>query len=166
MTRLTATVAALVVAVTAVVAGVVAEPGHLVRLGIQLGVIGWLLLGATLLWRPVLLAPAMVGLAFPAAIAAFGRTDATGAIVVATMLLVVTGELAGWAIDRRSIVPESRTVTARRASTVAGVAIGSAAMCAGVLAAAGLPAPGGVLPVAAGTAAAVGVLALAALRRW
>lgn len=82
------------------------------------------------------------------------------------MLLVVTGELAGWAIDRRSIVPESRSVTARRASTVAGVALGSAAMCAGVLAAAGLPAPGGVLPVAAGTAAAVGVLALAALRRW
>jgi hypothetical protein len=166
MNRLAATVAALVVAASALVAGVVAEPGHLVRLGVQLGILGWLLLGAALLWRPVLLAPAMVGLALPAAIAALGRTDATGAIVVATMLLVVTGELAGWAIDRRSIVPESRAVTARRLSGVAGVTVGSAALCAGVLAAAGLPAPGGVLPVAAGTVAAVGVLALAALRRW
>jgi hypothetical protein len=166
MNRLVGSVVALVAAATAVVVGVVAEPGHLVRLGFQLGVLGWLLLGATLLWRPVLLAPAMVGVAFPAAIAALGRTDATGAIVVATMLLVVTGELAGWAIDRRSIVPESRAVTARRVSALAGVAVGSAAMCGGVLAAAGLPAPGGVLPVVAGTAAAVGVLALAALRRW
>jgi hypothetical protein len=166
MSRLPATVAALAVAALAVVSGVVAEPGHLVRVGLQLGVIGWVLLAATLLWRAVLLAPAMVGLALPVAVAALGRTDATGAIVVATTLLVVTGELAGWSLDRRSVVPESGAVTARRASSTAGVALGSAAVCAGVLAAAGLPAPGGALPVIAGTLAALAVLALAALRRW
>jgi hypothetical protein len=166
MNRVVATVAALAVAACAVVAGVVAEPDHLVRVGIQVGVVGWLALAATLLWWPVLLAPAMVGAALPVAIAALGRTDASGAVVVATTLLVVTGELAGWSLDRRSAVPEDRAVAARRAATLAGVALGSAAMCAGVLAAAGLPAPGGALPVAAGTAAALAVLALAALRRW
>ncbi len=166
MKRPVVVAAALVVAALAAAAGVTATPGRLAPLAIQLGGAGWLVLVATLVWRPVLLVGAMVGLAWPIAIAAIDGHAATGAIVVATTLLVVTGELAGWAIDRRSIVPESKAVAARRATALAGVAGGSAVVSAGVLAAAGLPAPGGALPVAAGTAAALAVIALAALRRW
>jgi hypothetical protein len=166
MTRPVGIAVTLVVAALAVVAGVTASPGGLAPLAIQLGGAGWVLLVATLVWRPVLLVGAMVGLAWPTAIAAIDGHAGTGAIVAATTLLVVTGELAGWSIDRRSVVPEARAVTARRATTVAGVGAGSAVVSAGVLAAAGLPAPGGALPVAAGTAAALAVLALAALRRW
>jgi hypothetical protein len=166
MTRPAVIAATLVVAALAVAAGTVASPARFAPLAIQLGGLGWVLLAATLIWRPGLLVGAMVGLAGPAAIAAIDGHAGTGAIVVATTLLVVTGELAGWSIDRRSVVPESRAVTARRATAIAGVAGGSAVVSAGVLAAAGLPAPGGALPVAAGTAAALAVVALAALRRW
>jgi hypothetical protein len=166
VTRRVAVVLALVVAAAAVAAGVVAGPGRLAQLAVQLGIIGWVMLAAALVWRPVVLVPAMVGLAFPTAIAALDGHSGTGALVGATTLLVVTGELAGWAIDRRSVVPESRAVTARRAATLAGVTGGAAVVSAGVLAAAGLPAPGGALPVVAGTVAALAVVALAALRRW
>jgi hypothetical protein len=157
---------ALVLAAAAVAAGGAASPARLTQPGVELGVLGGILLGAAMLWRPVLLTPAMVGVAAPTVLAALDGHSATFGLVTATTLLVATGEVAGWAIDRRSIVPEGRAVTARRATTTAATAGGAAVVSGGVLAAGGLPAPGGALPVVAGTLATLAVLALAALRRW
>ena len=156
----------LAVATIALVAGALAGPPKLLPLSIQLGIIGWVVLAAALLWQPVLLAPAMVGVALPTAIAALDGDRTAATIAVTTMLLVVTGELAGWSIDRRSVVPEGRAIVTRRATTLAGVAVGSVVLSGGVLGAGDLPAPGGALPVIAGTVAALAVVALAALRRW
>jgi hypothetical protein len=157
---------ALVLGVAAIAAGVAAGPATLASAGIELGIVGGLLLGGAVLWRPVLLTPAMIGVAAPTALTALDGHGATLGLVVATTLLVATGEMAGWAIDRRSIVPEGRPVTVRRGTTVAAVTGGAAVVSGGVLAAGSLPAPGGALPVVAGTFATLAVLALAALRRW
>ena len=157
---------AVVLGVAAIAAGVAAGPARLAQPGIELGVVAIGLLGGAVIWRPALLTAAMIGVAAPTAIAALDGHATTVGLVVATALLVATGEAAGWAIDRRSIVPEGRAVTARRATSLAAVAGGSAVVSGGVLAAGSLPAPGGALPVVAGTVAALAVLALAALRRW
>ncbi len=158
--------AALLAAALAVVTGVLAAPGDLDRLAIQVGVVGWLLLAGAVLWKPLLLAPAMVGVAVPVAIAAVDTGRSTAAVVLAATLLVVTGELAGWSYDRRSVVPEAGAVVTWRLTSLAVVAGGAAVVSAGVLAVGELPAPGGALPVVAGTIAALAVVALAALRRW
>lgn len=150
----------------AVATGVLASRGDIGRLGLQVGIVGLLLLAGALLWKPALLGPAMVGVAVPAAIAAVGEGSSALALVLAAALLVLTGELAGWSYDRRSVVAESGAVTTGRVTSLAALAGGSAVVSGGVLAMSELPAPGGALPVIAGTVAALTVVALAALRRW
>ena len=61
---------ALVLAAAAVAAGGAASPARLTQPGVELGVLGGILLGAAMLWRPVLLTPAMVGVAAPTVLAA------------------------------------------------------------------------------------------------
>jgi hypothetical protein len=138
-----------------------------VRTGaIEAGVIGWLLLGVALLWRGTVLAPALVGLGLPAALLVVQHQQTAAMIVPAAALLVATGELAGWSLDQRSVVPEAPAVTARRLATTAGLTAGAAAVAGAVLALSGLPAPGGAHPLVVGVTAAVAIVALAALRRW
>ena len=166
MNRHVVTGASLVAGALAVMAGVLAAPGDLMQLAAETGVVGWLALAAALLWKPVLLTPAMVALALPAAIAAVGDRRSAAALMLAAALLVLTGELAGWSYDRRSVVPEAAAVTTWRVTSVTSLAGGAAVVSGGVLAVSDLPAPGGALPVVAGTVAALTVVALAALRRW
>ncbi|HKA02706.1 MAG TPA: hypothetical protein VKD67_00205 [Acidimicrobiales bacterium] len=160
------TVAALAVAaVTVAVAGAAAAP-DVRALAIEAGVLGWVLLGVALVWNGVALTPAMLGLGVPAALIVVHHHDTVPMIVPAAALLVATGELAGWSLDRRSVVPEGAAVAARRLAWTAGLTAGAAAVAAGVLAISGLPAPGGALPLLAGATATVAIVALAALRRW
>ena len=166
LTRAPLAVAALVVGALTVAVAVVAAAPDVRALAVEAGVAGWVLLGVALAWRGVALTPAMVGLALPAALLVVHHHDTAAVIVPAAALLVATGELAGWSLDRRSVVPDAPALVARRLATTAGLTAGAAVVAGAVLAISGLPAPGGVLPLLAGVTAAVAVMALAAVRRW
>ena len=158
--------AALVVgALTVVVAGVAAAP-DVRTLALEVGVLGWALLAVAVAWRGIVLTPALVGLGIPAALLVVHHHDTASMIVPTAALLVATGELAGWSLDRRSVVTEAPVLVARRLASTAGLTAGAAAVAGGVLAVSGLPAPGGILPLLTGAAAVVAIIALAALRRW
>jgi len=166
LTRWPLAVATLVVgAVTVVVAAVAAAP-DVRALAVEAGGAGWVLLAVAVAWRGVALTPAMVGLACPAALLVVHHANTAVVIVPAAALLVATGELAGWSLDRHSVVPEAPTLVARRLATTAALVAGAAAVAGTVLAVSGLPAPGGVLPLVVGVTAAVAIMTLAAVRRW
>jgi hypothetical protein len=166
LTRWPLAAAALVVgALTVAVAGVAAAP-DVRTLAVEVGVLGWVLLAVAVAWRGIVLTPALIGLGIPAALLVVHHQDTAPMIVPAAALLVATGELAGWSLDRRSVVREAPILVARRLASTAGLTVGAAAVAAAVLAVSGLPAPGGVLPLLAGAAATVAIVALAALRRW
>jgi hypothetical protein len=166
LTRWPLAAAALAVgALTVAVAAAAAAP-DVRTLAIEAGVLGWALLAVALGWRGAVLTPAMVGLGVPAALLVVQHQDTAPMIVPAAALLVATGELAGWSLDRRSVVPEAPALLARRLATTATMTAGAAAVAGAVLAVSALPAPGGVLPLLAGATAAVAIVALAAVRRW
>jgi hypothetical protein len=166
LTRWPLAAAALVVgALTVAVAGVAAAP-DVRTLAVEVGVLGWVLLAVAVGWRGIALTPALVGLGIPAALLVVHHHDTAPMIVPAAALLVATGELAGWSLDRRSVVREAPVLVARRLAAAAGLTAGAAAVAAGVLAISGLPAPGGILPLLTGAVAVVAIVALAALRRW
>jgi hypothetical protein len=133
---------------------------------VEVGVLGWLLLAVAVAWRGIALTPALVGLGIPAALLVVHHQDTAPMIVPAAALLVATGELAGWSLERRSVVREAPVLVARQLASTAGLTAGAAAVTAGVLAVSGLPAPGGILPLLTGAAAIVAIVGLAALRRW
>jgi hypothetical protein len=166
MTRGVAAAAALAVAAAAVTVGAVACNPDARQLAIEVGVVGGVVLAGALFWRPVLLTPALIALAIPAALTLDHRSGTAGVVVPAAALLVATGELAGWSFDRRSVVPEGAGATANRALTTAALTGGSGLVAASVLTLSALPAPSGPVPVLAGAGAALAVVALAALRRW
>jgi hypothetical protein len=166
LTRWPLAAAALVVgALTVAVAAAAAAP-DVRTLALEAGVLGWILLAAAVAWRGVVLTPAMVGLGVPAALLVVQHHNTAPMIVPAAALLVATGELAGWSLDRRSVVPEAPALVARRLAATAGLTAGAALVTGGVLAVSALPAPGGIIPLLAGATAAVAIVALAAVRRW
>jgi hypothetical protein len=166
LTRWPLAAAALVVAGLDVAVAVAAAAPDVRTLAVEAGVLGWVLLGVALLWQGAVLTPALVGLGLPAALLVVQHQHTVAMIVPAAALLVATGELAGWSLDRRSVVPEASAVTARRLAATAGLTAGAAAVAGAVLALSGLPAPGGALPLVVGVTAAVAIVALAVLRRW
>jgi hypothetical protein len=157
--------AALVVAGLAVAVTAATAPADVEALGLEVGIGGWVVLAVALVWRPWFLAVALAALAAPVALGAVVEEGGT-AVVPLAALLVATGELAGWAYDARSAVPEARALRVARLATTAGLTVGAAAVAGAILALGGLPAPGGALPVLIGAAAALALLAFAAFRRW
>ncbi len=157
--------AALVTAAAAVVITAATAPGDVEALGLEVGIGGWLVLLVALVWRPWFLTVALVALASPVALGAVVQ-EGQAAVVPVAALLVATGELAGWAYDARSTVPEGRALRVARLATTVGLTVAAAAVTGTILALGGLPAPGGALPVLVGATAAVALLAFAAFRRW
>jgi hypothetical protein len=152
--------AALVVAaaeVSVAVAGAVPDARGLV-LALGAAAVGTLALA--LWWRPNLLTPALLALAASSATVVAGHPDTSGAVIPAAALLVLTGELAGWSHDRRSVVTEPPFLAGARLRTTAAVGIGGLLVAALVVAASGLPMPGGIVPELVGLAAASTVVGL------
>jgi hypothetical protein len=157
----TLVVAAVFVATSAATCGTGAR-----ALVVDVGALGCVLLALSVLWRPVLLTPALLALAVPAVVVVATHSGSEAIVIGLAPLLVATGELAGWSFDLRSIVGESRAVAARRLTDVAILTVGAAGVAAAVLAVSGLPAPGGILPLLAGAGGTLAVVALATVRRW
>jgi hypothetical protein len=158
--------ASLMSALVVVAVAVGATASDTRRITVEAGVVGVALLAGALAWRAALLTPALIGLAAASATMLVHHRAAVTAAIPSAALLLVTGELAGWSYDLRSIVPESARLTRGRAVTILGLAAMAVIVSASILAVSGLPAPGGVLPEVAGLGAAVAVVAFAAFRRW
>jgi len=126
---------------------------------------GVVLLAAALWWRPAALAGALGLLALPLAFALPDRGGLFVPAVAWTAGLVTTGELAGWAYDRRGPTVPSPSLRRGQAATLVAVVAGSVVLGLLVLVVSGLPAPGGVLPEALGLAGALGIVLLATVRR-
>jgi hypothetical protein len=136
------------------------------RTAVVIGAAGLVLLAGALGWRPRWLPAAIVVLGAGFALCLPGQSEPAAVTVPVAALLMAAMELAGWAQDLRTRVPASAAVTRARARSVVLRTAFAALAAAGVLAVAGLPAPGGILPELAGVGATVGVVALVALRRW
>jgi hypothetical protein len=148
-----------------VVTGVAAAPTTLTTPALEAGGAGLVLLAMALTRAPSALVLALVLVAGPWGLALAQGGHSAAAVAVGAGLLL-TGELAGWSQDRRTIVPEVGGDTARLAlRTVGGVAAGVVASVV-LLALAALPAPGSLLRLVAGLAAVLALVAFVALRRW
>jgi hypothetical protein len=154
-----------VLAVVLVATGVAAAPEGGVAVALEGGIVGLVLLLASL-WRwPRLLAPTLLLVAVPWGVALVDRALPAESVLAGAGLLVV-GELAGWSQDLAGVVPQSAADALRLAlRTLAMVAVG-AGTASVLLAASALPAPGSLLRLLAGLGAALAVVAFVALRRW
>jgi hypothetical protein len=113
--------------------------------------------------------------AYPAGLVALGVSFAfslaghdvrSADVIAAAALLLLVDQLAAWAFDAAAgAIERGRAIGARCARIVSVVAIG-AGVAVVVLWAGDLPVPGGLAAEAIGIAAALGVLGLAASRRW
>lgn len=128
-----------------------------------LAAIGLILLGGSLLLRrAAFVGPALAftGAAYAVAVAGHGSVDALAVLFAPALLLA--GELGYWSLETATVAREDAAVTLRRASTVAAVALLASAVAAFLVASSNLEVGGGIALVAAGVAAATGVLALVA----
>ena len=152
-------------AIVLVATGVAAAPDGGVAVALEGGIVGPVLLMASL-WRwPRLLAPALLLVAVPWGIALVDRELPVESVIVGAGLLVV-GELAGWSQDLATVVPQSAADAMRlalRTLAMVAVGVGTASI---LLAASALPAPGSLLRLLAGLGAALAIVAFVALRRW
>ena len=164
--RLVLAGAALLTGATLALLGILSCPGNEQRAAVELAVAGVLLLLAALTHWPVLLAPALAGVALPIALAVVARPERGAIAIAGAALLVATGELAGWSLERRSVVAEERDVTAARTVTTIGLVAGAAPVSAVVLAVSGLPAPPAFVALVAGVGATLAIVAFVALRQW
>ncbi len=95
-----------------------------------------------------------------------GQESASAPIIGAAFLLLLVDQLVAWSLDAATDAVERGRDIARRGVRVLSVSIGGAAVSALVLYAGTLPVPGGLAAEMIGIAAALGVFALAASRRW
>ena len=95
-----------------------------------------------------------------------GQESASAPIVGAAFLLLVVDQLVAWSLDAVTGAVERGRDIARRGMRVVVVSIAGAAVAGLVLYAGTLPVPRGLAAEMIGIAAALGVFALAASRRW
>jgi hypothetical protein len=122
-----------------------------------------LLLPALLFRRAAFVGPALafVGAAYAVAVGGRGQT-ADQLVVLLAPLLLVGAELGYWAIESPASVREEPALVLRRLAGVLAIAALAAAVAAFLLASSELDVGGGLALLAAGVAAATGVLALVA----
>lgn len=133
--------------------------------GLELGVPG-LLLVALALWRwPEALVPGLLLVATPWGFALGEGGQAAAAVGVGAGLLLA-GELCGWSLDRRTVVPERAADAARTAVRIVGLVAAGALVSTMLVAVSALPAPGSLLRLVVGLAAAGALVAFLTLRRW
>ena len=128
-----------------------------------LGVIGALCLVWALVRSSLELVPwslASLGTAYAIALLVHGAGVDDAAPLVAVGLLVC-GELAAWSIDERFAIRAERAVVTTRAGALAGLAFGSLAAAALVIALASASTGAGLAWTVLGAAAAVGVVGIA-----
>ena len=130
------------------------------------GIAGVLLLIAGLVFGSGVYPAGLVAIGVSFAFSLAGHQVGSVEVITATALLLLVDQLAAWAFDAATgAVERGRAISVRCLRVVAIVLIG-AAVSALVLSAGDLPVPGGLAAEAIGIAAALGVLALAASRRW
>ena len=130
------------------------------------GIAGVLLLIAGLVFGSGVYPAGLVAIGVSFAFSLAGHQVGSVEVITATALLLLVDQLAAWAFDAATgAVERGRAISVRCLRLVAIVLIG-AAVSALVLSAGDLPVPGGLAAEAIGIAAALGVLALAASRRW
>jgi hypothetical protein len=151
----------LVVVVAASAAGADGRRGTII-----FGIAGVMFLIAGLVVSSGVYPAALVGLAVSFSFSLTGHHVASAAVIATSGLLFVVDQLTAWSFDAATgAIERGRDSAARVARTVAVVVIG-AGVTALVLSAGNLPVPGGLAAEAIGIAAALGVLGLAASRRW
>jgi hypothetical protein len=136
------------------------------RLAVILTAFGWLTLFGTVVFRRSWLPWSAAALAGAAALTIAEHRGEAVALVGLAAAIVATVELAGWSIDRRSIVPEDAEQSRRRALEVAATVVGSGTLAATIVLVGRLPAPDSALTLVTGIAAALAVTALVTGRRW
>jgi hypothetical protein len=136
------------------------------RLAVILTVIAWCALVGTVVFRRSWLPWSAASLAGAAALTIAEHRGEAVAIVGLAAAIVAVVELAGWSIDRRSIVPEDAVQTRRRALEVAATVVGSGTLAATMVLIGRLPAPDSALTLVMGIVAALAVTALVTGRRW
>jgi hypothetical protein len=165
MNRWMAAGAAVAVALVLVLSGVAAAQSIGGVVGLELGLPGVLLI-ALALWQWPSILPAgllLVGMPWAFALAEGGRG---GAAVGVGAGLLLAGELCGWSLDRRSVVPEPAADAVRTGLRTAGLVAAGALVSTLLVAVSALPAPGSLLRLLVGLAAAAAVTAFLTLRRW
>jgi len=157
--------AALAVSAALVLTGVAAAHSVGGIVGLEVGVPGVLLV-ALALWRwPELLPAGLLLVALPWGFA-LGEGDRGAAAVGVGAGLLLAGELCGWSLDRRTVVPEPAAEAARTGLRTVGLVASGAVVSTLLVAASALPAPGSLLRLVVGLAAAAAVVAFLTLRRW
>jgi hypothetical protein len=163
-TRLTCGLAATAVAAVLAAAPLAAVSGGLREALAWLAGVGLVLAAGAALRLPSLLAPALTVLLAEYAVVLVGRggrVDAAAPLVGAGLLLYA--ELASWAGEARPRVRDERQVLTARAVVVAASTLAATAVGVLVLAAAAVPAGGGLTRLAIGVVAATATLALVAV---
>jgi hypothetical protein len=157
-----ATVAgALVVVLAASAAGADGRRGAVV-----FGIAGLLLLIAGLVFGSGVYPAGLVAIGVSFAFSLAGHQIGSAEVITATALLLLVDQLAAWAFDAATGAVERGAAISARCLRVLAIVLIGAAVCALVLSAGDLPVPGGLAAEAIGIAAALGVLGLAASRRW
>ena len=109
---------------------------------------------------------ALVALAVSFSFSLTGHHVAAAGVIGASALLLLVDQLTAWSFDAATgAIERGRDSAIRAARTVAVVVVG-AGLTALVLSAGDLPVPGGLAAEVIGIAAALGVIGLAASRRW
>ncbi len=122
-----------------------------------------LLLPALVLRRAGFIGPALALVGAGYAVSVAGRGDsADQLVVVIAPLLLVGAELGYWAVESPPSVRDEPLLVFRRLASVTALALLAAAVAAFLLASSELALGGGIALLAAGVAAATGVLALVA----
>ncbi len=122
-----------------------------------------LLLPALVLRRPGFIGPSLALLGTAYAVSVAGRGQSADQLVIAfAPLLLVGAELAYWSVESPASVRPEPVVVLRRVAAVLALAVLASAVAAFLLASSDLVVEGGVELLAAGVAAATGVLALVA----
>ncbi len=156
---------ALLVALALALTGAFTGPAIGITLGLEVGAVGLVLLGLAL-WRwPGALAAGIVLIAVPWGLALSERPRPVEAVAVGAGL-VLLAELAGWSIDRVTVVPETSADVGHMVLRTTGLVVAGAAISVVVLAFSALPAPGSLLRLTAGLCAVVAVMGFVTLRRW
>jgi hypothetical protein len=165
MNRWVLAVVTWLVGATLVVTGIVAVSRNAATLALQLGLVGLAFLGFALARWPAALVPGLLLVAAPWGLALADRAEAFQAVLVGAGL-VLLGELAGWALDRRTVVAEDARGALRTCARTAALVAAALAVSGLLVAVARLPAPGSLVRLVVGAMAIVLVMAFVGLRRW
>jgi hypothetical protein len=162
LTAAGAVVAALLVVVSAI--SMATDDSR--RGAVIFGTVGVAVLLAALVASSAAYAPGLLLIAVAFAFSLPGQESASPPIVGVAFLLLLVDQLVAWSHDAATGAVERGGDIARRGARAVAFATGGAAVTGLVLYAGTLPVPGGLAAEMIGIAAALGVFALAASRRW